>query len=226
MEDLARVREPGVFLVNDVAFIEPEHGMAIGREIERRRITKEYYLETRCDVLVRQPEVFRYGKRLGLNYMVLGIESIDEEGLKAFRKRSTTDVNIRAVELARQLGLSVAVNLIVDPAWDERQFATVRQWATEMPEIVHLTVQTPHPGTETWQSVRAASRASSPPGTTGSSTSSTRCSPPRCRCTASTRSSSGPRRSSPRSTSASRPWRRRRGSWVATSRTGRRTSSR
>ncbi len=127
MEDLARVREPGVFLVNDVAFIEPEHGMAIGREIERRRITKEYYLETRCDVLVRQPEVFRYGKRLGLNYMVLGIESIDEEGLKAFRKRSTTDVNIRAVELARQLGLSVAVNLIVDPARDERQLATVRQ---------------------------------------------------------------------------------------------------
>ena len=152
VDDLARVREPGVFLVDDVAFIKPEHGMAIGREIERRRIKEEYYLETRCDVLVRQPEVFRYWKRLGLNYMFLGIESIDEEGLKAFRKRSTTDVNMRALELARQLGLSVAVNLIVDPAWDERQFATVRQWATEVPEIVHLTVQTPYPGTETWHS--------------------------------------------------------------------------
>jgi hopanoid C-3 methylase HpnR len=152
VDDLARVREPGVFLVDDVAFIKPEHGMAIGREIERRRIKKEYYLETRCDVLVRQPEVFRYWKRLGLNYMFLGIESIDEEGLKAFRKRSTTDVNMRALAVAREIGLSVAVNLIVDPAWDERQFATVRRWAMEVPEIVHLTVQTPYPGTETWHS--------------------------------------------------------------------------
>lgn len=152
VEDLARVREPGVFLVDDVAFIKPEHGMAIGHEVERRGIKKEYYLETRCDVLVRQPEVFAYWKRLGLNYMFLGLESIDEEGLKAYRKRSSTDVNARALEVARQLGLSVAVNLIVDPAWDARQFAVVREWALSVPEIVHLTVQTPYPGTETWHS--------------------------------------------------------------------------
>src|SRR5438034_4811966 len=52
-EDLARIAEPNVFLVDDVAFIHPEHGFAIGQEIERRGIKKEYYLETRCDVLVK-----------------------------------------------------------------------------------------------------------------------------------------------------------------------------
>ncbi len=151
-EDLERVPEPGVFLVDDVAFIKPEHGMAIGHEVERRRIRKEYYLETRTDVLVRQPEVFAYWKRLGLNYMFLGLEAIDDEGLKAYRKRSTTDVNARALQIARDLGLSVAVNLIVDPSWDAGRFATVREWAASVPEIVHLTVQTPYPGTETWHS--------------------------------------------------------------------------
>ena len=30
-EDLARIREPSVFIVDDVAFIQPEHGMAIAR---------------------------------------------------------------------------------------------------------------------------------------------------------------------------------------------------
>ena len=35
-EELARIREPGVFIVDDVAFIQAEHGFAIGREIERR----------------------------------------------------------------------------------------------------------------------------------------------------------------------------------------------
>ncbi|MGH9102541.1 MAG: hopanoid C-3 methylase HpnR [Acidimicrobiales bacterium] len=148
--DIASVREPGVFIVDDVAFIHAEHGEAIGRELERRRVRKQYYLETRSDVLLRNEEVFALWRRLGLNYMFLGIESLDDEGLKAFRKKSTTDTNRKALEVARRLGLSVAINIIADPDWDEPRFEAVRRWALEVPEIVNLTVQTPYPGTETW----------------------------------------------------------------------------
>ena len=83
-EDLASIREPNVFIVDDVAFIRPEHGMAIADEIERRGIRKRYYLETRADVLLRNREVFERWVKLGLRYMFLGIEAIDEEGLKRF----------------------------------------------------------------------------------------------------------------------------------------------
>jgi hopanoid C-3 methylase len=149
-EDLARIREPNVFLVDDVAFIQAEHGFAIGREIERRRIRKQYYLETRCDVLLKNQEVFDYWRRLGLYYMFLGVEALDEEGLRLHRKRVTWSENERALEVARRLGFTVAINIIADPDWDERRFAVVREWALSVPEIVHLTVATPYPGTETW----------------------------------------------------------------------------
>jgi hypothetical protein len=76
-EELARIQEPNVFIVDDLAFIHPEHGMAIGQAIETRRIRKQYYLETRCDVLLRHREVFAYRKRLGLAYMFLGLEALD-----------------------------------------------------------------------------------------------------------------------------------------------------
>ena len=36
VEELAQVREPGIFIVDDVAFIQGEHGMQIGEAIERR----------------------------------------------------------------------------------------------------------------------------------------------------------------------------------------------
>jgi magnesium-protoporphyrin IX monomethyl ester (oxidative) cyclase len=59
-------------------------------------------------------------------------------------------VNNQALELARSMGMSVAINIIADPDWDEARFEFVRQWALSVPEIVNITVQTPYPGTETW----------------------------------------------------------------------------
>ncbi|MDR7299989.1 hopanoid C-3 methylase HpnR [Haloactinomyces albus] len=149
-EELASIREPGVFIVDDVAFIKPEHGDGIARELERRNVHKQYYLETRADVLLRNREVFARWRRLGLNYMFLGMEALDGDGLDLLRKRVTTDENMRALEVARELGVTVAINLIVDPQWDLEQFRAIREWALRVPEIVHLSVMTPYPGTEIW----------------------------------------------------------------------------
>src|SRR6516225_6136097 len=159
-EDLARVREPGVFIVDDVAFIQAEHGMAIGREVEKRGIKKQYYLETRGDVLLRNKEVFRFWRQLGLEYMFLGLEAIDEEGLAKYRKRVPLGRNFEALEFARSLGITVAINLIADPDWDEARFATIRNFCLEIPEIVNISVNTPYPGTESWltESRRLATR--------------------------------------------------------------------
>ncbi|MBI4349514.1 MAG: hopanoid C-3 methylase HpnR [Elusimicrobia bacterium] len=153
-EELASIREPNVFIVDDVSFIFPEHGMALADEVERRGIRKEYYLETRADVLLKNPEVFARWKRLGLRYMFLGLEAIDEEGLRLHRKRVSPGRNFEALELARKLGITTAVNLIADPDWDEARFRVIREWAASVPEIVHLTVNTPYPGTETWHTER------------------------------------------------------------------------
>jgi hopanoid C-3 methylase HpnR len=150
-EDLAHIREPNVFIVDDVAFIDAEHGHAVADAVAKRRIRKQYYLETRADVLLRHPELFARWKQLGLLYLFLGVEALDEEGLRLFRKRVTVSKNFEALEVARKLGVRVAVNLIVDPSWDARRFAVVQEWAQSVPEIVHLTVNTPYPGTETWR---------------------------------------------------------------------------
>ena len=99
-----QIKEPGVFIVDDVAFIHAEHGMAIGQAIARRGIKKQYYLETRGDVLLRNKEVFRFWKKLGLQYMFLGVEAIDEEGLKRHRKRVSVSKNFEALEFARRWG--------------------------------------------------------------------------------------------------------------------------
>jgi hopanoid C-3 methylase len=150
VEDLERTVEPGIFLVDDVAFIQAQHGLAIGEAIARKSLKKQYYLETRGDVLLRNKEVFQLWKRLGLQYMFLGVEAIDEAGLKMHRKRISLGRNFEALEYARSMGITVAINLIADPSWDRERFEVVRQWCLEIPEIVNISVNTPYPGTESW----------------------------------------------------------------------------
>src|SRR5271157_1658450 len=150
VEEIARIREPGVFLLDDVAFIQVDHGMRIGELIAHKGIRKKYYLETRGDILLRNKEVFQFWRKLGLEYMFLGIEAIDEEGLQRFRKRVTLSQNFEALEFARSLGVSVAINIIADPSWDRERFRVIREWCMEIPEIVNISVNTPYPGTESW----------------------------------------------------------------------------
>ena len=151
IDEVAHIKERGIFLVDDVAFVKAEHGMAIGEGLARRGIKKEFYLETRGDVLLRNKEVFRLWSRLGLKYMFIGLEAIDAEGLKKFRKRVAVDKNFEALEFARSLGITVAINLIADPDWDRERFETIRKWCLEIPEIVNISVNTPYPGTEIWR---------------------------------------------------------------------------
>ena len=150
VEDLRAIREPGVFIVDDVAFIREQHGHAIADAVLRAGIRKNYYLETRGDVLLRNRDVFRRWKEIGLEYMFLGIEALDEEGLKRYRKRASLSDNFAALDFARSLGINVAINIIADPDWDEARFDTIREWCLEVPEAVNISINTPYPGTESW----------------------------------------------------------------------------
>jgi hopanoid C-3 methylase len=160
VDDLKSIREPGVFIVDDVAFIQERHGLELGDAIARAGIKKRYYLETRGDVLLRNKEVFEFWSRLGVSYMFLGLEAIDEEGLVKYRKRVPLGRNFEALEYARSLGVHIAINLIADPDWDRERFRIVREWCLDQPEIVNISVNTPYPGTESWltEERRLASR--------------------------------------------------------------------
>jgi hopanoid C-3 methylase HpnR len=150
VEEIEQIREPGLFILDDVAFIQAEHGMAIGEAIARKGIRKRYWLETRADVLLRNKEVFQLWARIGLQTMFIGIEAIDEEGLRKYRKRVSFSKNFEALDFARKMGINVAINIIADPAWNPERFRVVRDWCLEIPEIVNISVNTPYPGTETW----------------------------------------------------------------------------
>jgi magnesium-protoporphyrin IX monomethyl ester (oxidative) cyclase len=153
VRDLSTVKAPNVLLVDDVAFVHPEHGLELGKAVEKSGIRKRYIFETRADVLLRNPHVFEYWVRLGLHGLFLGFEAFDEEELKALRKRVSPNKNFEALEVAHRIGIpEILVNIIVDPNWDEKDFKRLEDSVKQLPKYVnlHFTVKTPYPGTEIW----------------------------------------------------------------------------
>ena len=150
VEDLASLRSRA--FSSSTTSRSSTNGMASrsARRSRARQCAKSIYLETRGDVLLRNKEVFQFWKKLGLAQMFLGIEAIDEEGLKKFRKRIPLGRNFEALEFARSLGIGVAINIIADSDWDEERFRVVRDWCMDVPEVVNISINTPYPGTETW----------------------------------------------------------------------------
>ena len=102
-------------------------------------------------MLLRNREVFERWTRLGLRYMFVGVEAIDEEGLKRFRKRVVMSENdARAAGGARARHRGGDQHHRRSRTGTSSRFEVVRQWALEVPEIVNMTISTPYPGTEIW----------------------------------------------------------------------------
>ncbi len=145
------IREQGVFIVDDVAFIQDRHGFAIGEAMAKKGIKKEYLpRDARRRAVAQQGGVPVLEEARPRPTCSSASRRSTRRGSKKFRKRIPLGRNFEALEFARSLGIHVAINIIADPDWDEERFAAIREWCMAVPEIVNISINTPYPGTESW----------------------------------------------------------------------------
>jgi len=99
-----------------------------------------------------RPQLLRAMKRAGLVAVNFGVESGDDEILRAIRKGITTDRVVRALEWSKQAGLYTACNFMLgfpqeSPAALERTLAFMRRIAPLVDSFSTLGVVVPFPGT-------------------------------------------------------------------------------
>ena len=116
------IREPGVFIVDDVAFVQEQHGLEIGEAIARAGIREELLPgNARRRAAAQQGGVpLLEEARHVLHVPRAGGDR--RRGPAKYRKRVPLGRNFEALEFARSLGINVAINLIADPDWDREQF--------------------------------------------------------------------------------------------------------
>jgi radical SAM superfamily enzyme YgiQ (UPF0313 family) len=154
-EELEVISSPNIMVIDDNTLDHVEKTLALAAEIKRRGIKKRYELYGRVDTVVRHPEVVEKWRDAGMELLLLGLEASNDQALQKMRKRTTTEMNRRAVEICHANDVEVAAYLIVDPAFDHEDFRRLSEYVEEN-NLTHpvFTILTPFPGTDLYHTVK------------------------------------------------------------------------
>ncbi len=87
-------------------------------------------------------------KEIGLKRLLIGVETIFDHELKDYNKRQQRDQIIRALEVAKKIGVGMFCNFIIHPNYTEKEFQAVIQFIKEYEvDYPSFTIWTPIPGT-------------------------------------------------------------------------------
>ena len=154
-EELESITARNIKFSDDNTLDHVENASALADEIKRRGIKKRYELYGRVDTVVRRPDLVEKWRDVGMELLLLGLEACDDQALKEMRKKTTTQMNRRAIEVCHANGVEIAAYLIVDPAFDHEDFGRLSEYVEEN-NLTHpvFTILSPFPGTDLYNMVK------------------------------------------------------------------------
>jgi len=154
-DELEIITAPNVTFIDDNTLDHVENSSALTDEIKRRGIKKRYELYGRVDTIVRHPKLVEKWRDVGMQLLLVGLEACDNQALKEMKKRTTTEMNQKAIEICRANDVEVAAYLIVDPAFDHEDFRRLSEYV-ELNNLTHpvFTILSPFPGTDLYNMVK------------------------------------------------------------------------
>jgi radical SAM superfamily enzyme YgiQ (UPF0313 family) len=148
IEELKTIPERYVFFVDDEPFVDPKRMWHLAEAIEGAGIDKEYFAYCRIDSLLRDLELMKLWHRIGLRRLLLGIETVFDHELKEYNKRQQRTQIVEGLRAAKEIGLSLFCNFIVNPNYTQREFDELIQFIRENEvDYPSFTILTPIPGT-------------------------------------------------------------------------------
>lgn len=152
VDEIESLSEENIYFLDDEMFLNPKRVERIAELLIERNVQKVYYSWARSDTIVKHPELFSLWKRAGLGTVYVGLESMSDGELNGYEKETGSDVNMKAVEILREIDLCLHGCFIVNPDYTVEDFrALERETRRLSPAEITFTVLSPSPGTEYWR---------------------------------------------------------------------------
>jgi anaerobic magnesium-protoporphyrin IX monomethyl ester cyclase len=124
----------------------------IADEIIKRKMPDNvsWFVQARCDDIVRNKEVLPKLRRSGLNWVLLGVENSETSVLEGFNKGISPDDAKTAVRLLKQNGIFAHAMFIIGSRKDTKEsISRLREFANRLdPDFAMFSILTPFPGNQ------------------------------------------------------------------------------
>lgn len=116
-------------------------------------IGKPFWIQSRADLIYRQPELISKLKRVGLKMVGVGFESGSDRVLKILRKGTTRNINLKASEIVKSNGVLLSASFMLGiPEETEEDVRATIDLAKEMkPHFTSIAFFTPIPGNDLYK---------------------------------------------------------------------------
>jgi len=125
--------------------------LELAEEIIKRDLSEDttWFVQARCDDVVRNKEILPKLRKSGLIWVLLGVENSSPSTLGAFNKGITPQDAKAAVKLLKDNGIFAHAMMIIGQRKDTREsIEHLREFANELdPDLVMFGILTPFPGT-------------------------------------------------------------------------------
>lgn len=155
LQELRNIDSPYVSFADDNFLTSASRAHEIYLGIREAGINKNYQIQARSDTIVKHPDLIKEWVDIGLKTVFIGFESFTQEGLEALQKQNSVQSNEEAISIIRKLGIGVMSSFIVNPDYNERDFAAFRKYLKhKKPPLPVFWVLTPIPGTVMYEERR------------------------------------------------------------------------
>lgn len=131
----------------------------IASEIIKRRMTDDlsWFVQARCDDIIKQRETLPKLRKSGLNWVLLGVENSETSTLDDFKKGITPADAKTAVKLLKENDIFAHAMFIIGARKDTHEsISRLREFTNELdPDFALFAVLTPFPGTEIFEEAKA-----------------------------------------------------------------------
>jgi radical SAM superfamily enzyme YgiQ (UPF0313 family) len=155
VEYLRQLEETYVLFVDDHFFGDVRRAYAIGEEIAKAGIKKQYCLYSRSDAIAKHPELVELWASIGLKRVRMGLESYSDVELDGLTKCNSVENNDTAIQTLKKYGVYTEGLFMVGLDYTKKEFDDLAAYIQSRKiEVPNITVYTPMPGTTEFERTR------------------------------------------------------------------------
>ncbi len=147
VDEIEKIKSDNIYIVDDDFLYNEERLKRFISLLKEKNIHKNYICYGRSDFIASHKQLMRELKEVGLYYVLVGLEAINDNRLISYYKNSNVMNNMKSLRICKSLDINLMGMFILDLDFKKRDFIDLYQWIKKHQlKHVAISIYTPELG--------------------------------------------------------------------------------